>query len=716
MDTTELALSRTFKFVDGALQEFDAISNQPAAEFKDSPSPGTLIDSKYEIISLIGRGGMGAVYKVRHVQLNKEVALKTFLTTSLSDDAWLRFQREAQSIARLNDVNIVKIFDFGISDKNIPYYTMELLHGQSLAEKLAQSGYFNQTDALRCFSKVAQGLLHAHKLNIIHRDIKPGNIFLCQEASGAEPGVKLVDFGIAKLLTDQTLDSQKLTHTGIVFGSPLYMSPEPSLGQTVDEKSDIYSFGCTLFESLTGTAPFAGANAFTTMTMHQNQRAPSLSQRNPRVNYDPRLEQMMAKMLAKSSKSRYQSFEEVIRDLTHLANDSQTVLGQSTSDVSNSAMNGTAPDTENAYSDTGARNLKSGTKKILLTGGLAIAIIATLAGLALTNLLQNKTVAGSSDVAATHSSVVAAHPATDARTPATTSAHDESHPATDATQDTRSFYSTLSPNGTRTFHFGKDDLGTLYLMQPKHQELQTVATGTISVAPAVSVRLSASTRLANKPALFDRFRKDDFSEIKLDKGPLWTREHLSKLTAFTEISKITIFDADLDDKFFADLDNFKRLISLEIPDCQASANEILKYKHLDNLNNFTCDSIKSVSPVISKLSTSKTLSSLSMEQCNLTDNDLRMMAKIKTLTTLHLAYNDKFTAEGVKSLSSLPLLRALYMEGINFSPSFIPAFKDFKCLSRLRINTSGWPDSARSSLKAILPVNCIVSDSGKVKL
>lgn len=243
-----LSASRTFSITDGAIEELvTATTGAPVLSKK------AVIDSKYEIQGLIGAGGMGAVYSAHHKALDKDVALKTFRHGLMSSDAFARFQREVKALAKIRSNNVIQIFDFGVDSDNIPYYTMELLTGCSLADRLKSHGPLEAQEALAIFLQVASALSQAHAINIVHRDIKPANIFL--ESRSGHYHVKILDFGIAKILGSESEAGDK-TNTGVIFGSPLYMSPEQTRGSDVDFKTDIYSYGCTLFETLTGTPPF----------------------------------------------------------------------------------------------------------------------------------------------------------------------------------------------------------------------------------------------------------------------------------------------------------------------------------------------------------------------------------------------------------------------------------------------------------------------------
>ncbi|MDQ5966235.1 MAG: eukaryotic-like serine/threonine-protein kinase [Cyanobacteriota bacterium erpe_2018_sw_39hr_WHONDRS-SW48-000098_B_bin.30] len=273
---------------------------------------GQTFDGKYQILREIGAGGMGCVYLAQHLLLNKQVALKTFKSANLTEEERLRFQREAQSIAKLSHPNVIQVFDFGYAlDGTIPYYTMELLRGVSLREKLERVGCLSESEAILIFDQVASGLIAAHHKGIIHRDLKPDNFFLSSDGTeDGEAQVKIIDFGIAALALPNQ-DAQRLTSIGLVFGSPLYMSPEQSMGLPVTAQSDIYSFGCALFQALTGEPPYVGASAFATLQMHQEAPLPRLSDVAPERQFAPGWQILLSTMLAKNPSDRYADFEAV---------------------------------------------------------------------------------------------------------------------------------------------------------------------------------------------------------------------------------------------------------------------------------------------------------------------------------------------------------------------------------------------------------------------
>lgn len=305
---------------------------EPAAPSGAVELLDVMVDGKYRILSVIGSGGMGNIYLAKHMMLDKTLALKTFKSYNLSQEAKLRFQREAQAIAKLNNPNIVQVFDFGYVNEQLPYYTMEVLTGQSLGEKLNNCQYLEIEEAISIFVEVCRGLLAAHNKGIIHRDLKPDNIFLeSKTIDGAFSNVKIVDFGIAALATPD-IEGQKLTAIGTVFGSPLYMSPEQSMGKRVTASSDIYSCGCALFQALTGKPPYLGPNAFSTLLMHQNDSIPSLRAALNSRECPKALERLVTKMLAKTPEDRYQSAEEVLENLLSLQQTAKINQSRSTSE------------------------------------------------------------------------------------------------------------------------------------------------------------------------------------------------------------------------------------------------------------------------------------------------------------------------------------------------------------------------------------------------
>ncbi len=239
------------------------MSDQHAAEH--------VLDERYQIKGVLGKGGMGIVYHVFDKILGIDVAIKMLQADSMGQ-ASIRLQREAIAAGKMQNANIARIFDFGQSSDGSPYMVMELVSGKSLSQFIQENGALPYKTAMRIFIQICHGLAHAHSNGIVHRDLKPSNIMLIEQADGNHLA-KILDFGVAKMETDQ-----HLTSAGSILGSPLYMSPEQADGLTVDYRSDIYSLGCLMFESLTGQPPLKGNSALETMSMHKNVAPPLVSE------------------------------------------------------------------------------------------------------------------------------------------------------------------------------------------------------------------------------------------------------------------------------------------------------------------------------------------------------------------------------------------------------------------------------------------------------
>ena len=280
-----------------------------------------VVGESYRIKSLIGEGGMGNVFRAEHLIIHKEYALKMLAPDQITQDNWNRFQAEGKAIAKLNHPNIVKIYNMGVDQTGFPYYVMDLLDGVSLHELIHANKTPDYADLLLIFVQMASALSYAHSKGIIHRDIKPSNIMILNEdktdTSSASLKAMLVDFGIAKLVALDKKEAQKLTQTGNIFGTPFYMSPEQCMGSQLDGRSDIYSFGCTLFEALTGRPPLVGKSATETVMMHISQKAPTL-QSVSGIAYGAEMEAFMAKLLQKDRDHRHQTMERVELDLKRL--------------------------------------------------------------------------------------------------------------------------------------------------------------------------------------------------------------------------------------------------------------------------------------------------------------------------------------------------------------------------------------------------------------
>lgn len=230
---------------------------------------GQILSQRYQLLELLGVGGMGAVYKARDCQMDRFVAIKMLLQDIDEDDLMInRFMREAKAFSKINHPNVVQLIDFNTANDGLPYLVMEYVQGISLADLITRKGQIGVINSVDIFTQVCDGLSVAHEQGLVHRDLKPSNIMLI-ESDEEKDIVKVLDFGLAKNPYEQT-ESQKLTQTGEVMGSPVYMSPEQCFGGQLDARSDIYSLAVVIYESLTGKLPLLGNNVAETIARQIN--------------------------------------------------------------------------------------------------------------------------------------------------------------------------------------------------------------------------------------------------------------------------------------------------------------------------------------------------------------------------------------------------------------------------------------------------------------
>ncbi len=271
----------------------------------------------FEILDLIGRGGMSSVFKARQKGLSRLVAIKVLSNDSLvGPDELKRFQLEAKITSSLQHQNIVKVLSFGISRDGKAFIVMEFVKGRNLSAVLKEKGKLKLAEFEAIFMPVLSALSAAHNAGLVHRDIKPSNIMLSCDDDGLD-SVKLVDFGIAKEIRVGSNSSLgvSLTATNVVIGSPVYMSPEQCSGMSIDARSDIYSISCVMFEALTGQPPFVGENSLELMFKHNNDAPPSALWLRKKAGISEKLALILLSGLAKDPSKRPQTVLEFAESL-----------------------------------------------------------------------------------------------------------------------------------------------------------------------------------------------------------------------------------------------------------------------------------------------------------------------------------------------------------------------------------------------------------------
>jgi len=281
--------------------------------------PGMIIRNKYQIIERIGIGGMGLVYRGRHLTFNELCAIKIVNDDIAGNANFLkRFQTEAIVTRKLRHPNAVRVDDFDYTEDGRPFIVMELVEGKNVSEVLQKEGALAVPRAIRIARQVGQAIGMAHKLGIVHRDLKPGNIILTTDEQGQEIA-KVLDFGIAKLREAAGEERSEMTMTGMVVGTPLYMSPEQFLGKKaggeVDGRTDIYSLGIVLYQMITAQLPFDAETPYALMLQHLQGTARPPHELKPELHIPMALSQVILRAMEKSREERFQTAEEFVAAL-----------------------------------------------------------------------------------------------------------------------------------------------------------------------------------------------------------------------------------------------------------------------------------------------------------------------------------------------------------------------------------------------------------------
>jgi serine/threonine protein kinase len=677
-----------------------------------------IVGENYEIISLIGVGGMGYVYRVRHRILQKQYAMKTLSAQHVSEIAWRRLQVEAQAIARMNHPNIVGIHNLGLHEDRLPYYVMDLLDGESLADRLKR-GSLTLPQALPIFIEVCRGLGYAHKKGIIHRDIKPGNIILLKVPDSSGATVKIVDFGIAKLSGASDPNNQNLTCIGEVFGSPYYMSPEQCEGKRIDARSDIYSVGCTLFEALVGHPPFRGNNPVQTMVMHQSHESPSMSTASGK-NFPDEIEELVAKLLEKAPMDRYQSLDKVAEDLQSIA------AGR---EVQTKALF----DTHTLFTAEGDKELP--TKKLAIGVILAIAVTAVILTATAIWFFQTRQNEHSPTAAQqTHKNTPVKAPKTvllvnkiDTAGNITTSA--KNGLKIRATEMQPFSHLTVGPDGKRVkqFDFPTDNyLGRMIIGESTEY---WTAKGSKQFPISTKLELVASPQLMDQLYNFDRFRADDLYGVRLFQQAMPPAKPGSSSSSSGEFILPDSYESDIEAaiKHLQHLTGLKKLDLLECPNatdkCIAQINklpnltvlrasktnisgqglsELTRIKEIEKL---TYSEGTQVNSLLKALAGSKKLTWLGLDRPAgkvLTLSDLKLIASCKNLTRLDLD-DCKLDKEGLAILATLPHLKMLYAGGNKLDLKCFPILEKMTSLESVDFDSAVWTPRCQSQLRKQFP-------------
>ena len=275
---------------------------------------GQVVADRYHVVKKLGEGGMGQVYLAEHVKMGRRSAIKVMNPSMVHDpDAVARFNREASNASRITHPNVCAIYDFGETPDGLIYLAMEFIEGEPLTDMLEREGALPLARAADIFRQTADALQAAHDLGIVHRDLKPDNIMLTRKKGGGDT-VKVVDFGIAKAVGGDE-PGQKVTKTGLVIGTPEFMSPEQLSGDSLDGRSDLYSLALVFYRMLTGKLPFEATTVQETMIKRLTDAPTTLADARPDLSFPPGLQPILDTALARTPAERYQSVAKFAADI-----------------------------------------------------------------------------------------------------------------------------------------------------------------------------------------------------------------------------------------------------------------------------------------------------------------------------------------------------------------------------------------------------------------
>lgn len=294
----------------------DPDTTVPTLSAAGSDLVGQVFAEKYHVDALLGKGGMGAVYRAHHAYLKHPVAIKLLrIDVNDGDPGYKRFLREAQILSRLDHRNAIRLHDFGFVGST-PYLIMEFVQGKTLRELIAERGHLSATECAKILRSVCSALAEAHGKGIIHRDIKPDNVMIVESDTPGEQGVvKLLDFGISKVLAPDQIDlgETELTHTNMLMGTPRYIAPEQALGKSVDQRTDVYSLAVMAYEMLNGQPPFRGTSGPILIAQHlQESPAPFEQKRKIKAS----IREVIFKALAKQPDDRQRTIQEFLDEFS----------------------------------------------------------------------------------------------------------------------------------------------------------------------------------------------------------------------------------------------------------------------------------------------------------------------------------------------------------------------------------------------------------------
>lgn len=644
----------------------------------DQPLPEIIVGKTYRIKGLLGKGGMGNVYLAEHLIIGKQYALKMLAPEQITQDNWNRFHSEGKAIALLDHPHIVKIHNMGVDETGYPYYVMDLIKGESLLDKLRQKTPLSLAELLTVFTQIASALDYSHKKGIIHRDIKPSNIMVLDNASGAID-TRLVDFGIAKLLQFSGADRQRLTATGEIFGTPYYMSPEQCIGARLDQRSDIYSFGCTLFEALCGRPPFKGSSATETVMMHLNQAPPTLAEASG-IDYGQDLEALLAKLLQKDRDNRYDSMQHVLHDLERIQLNKP--VAQQAKSLGFERKIQVAESTQEQADKTRSKWLSIS----IAAAALAVVLLSISISLLILRAKQEPKTTQAPDKSVAKDSTYIV-PASQADIKA----------VKDYFQSHSAITSEITTSGEKVIHFPPVDMGEIYAA-PKPceeaviniQNTKLPARGDTTVPNKVALVLNTDSAknpvLWNDPQILSRCSTNLLDGLTISVNQLENRQGSGsqRFAAFIEAVKdwkslrfIEFINCAPDSKILQQLDKHPELIVLRISEIDFDVRRLADHKLLHQLLGIKLLGAVNIGKLFESSSPPDRISHLYLESCELRPDDLDAIKNCKNLKFIELR-RCKIHKQNLLALKELKLFTVRIVKCRNITPEVMATIKTLK--------------------------------------
>ncbi len=628
-------------------------------------APGTILLGKFRVVGLLGVGGMGSVYRVDHLLMESQFALKCLNKFQEANASWRRFQNEAKAAHMLDHPNHLKVFEFGLLESGQPFFLMDLVEGVTLADEIKRLGHLPIDRAVSIFIQVAFAMGYAHERRIIHRDLKPSNIMISPAKTQLEvEHVKVVDFGIAKLTGIDEFNQQTLTKTGEVFGSPFYMSPEQCTGAPVDHRSDLYSLGCVFYETLTSAPPFMGENALATMMKHQNEIQLPLKEASLGMSYPAALEAIISKLLEKEPDNRYQTAGQLANDLIAL----ERAINEK-----KQLASGQGPTTAAALTDGYRRPafdsfLKSLTLPKFIAYGMCMFLLGAVCLYASMYVMSRQGIK-------------------------TVVIEQSEEPQTNL--EGQQFWSQIEGD-KKTFYFPDNRVLGMLLAENGSKGL---ARGRVNSPTKMKTGLIASNFLT--PEYIERFRTEEISVFDFDANPV-VAEHFNALKKFTDLRCLNVSGTAFGDKDLAILPSFKKLQYLNLSHTDVNCENLLKMPCFYNLNSLDVSHVIGSDLVLKSADKFPRLYALSASVCGLGSGDITWLAKSKTLRVLSLAQNP-ISDVAVSKLTPIKTLEWLDISKTLVTPKVAETLKKFPNLKSVELGERPeWTSSSKEKFIAEL--------------